>query len=130
MVDGEWKPSGLLEATVSLDEAILMHAETLSVGARQNLARKLLRLNRRSMKKPGLRERLGVWIKENRKLRGLSQAVAAESLGVVRPSLANYERGGQSCTMEMFIAMCDLFDLEPVDQFWKVVEVPEFKDGT
>ncbi len=117
---GGYKPPGLLEATVTLPQAILIHAETMDASARQELANRLLSMNKAQSIRPGLRERLGLWLRERRRANKMSQLKLSELLGYSRPALASYEAGRQSCTMECFVAMCDAFGENPVDAFWRV----------
>ena len=53
----------------------------------------------------------GELLRRVRKQRGLTIAEAAESVGISRQSLSNYERGGREPSLKILITMSDLYQI-------------------
>ena len=53
----------------------------------------------------------GELLRRLRKQRGFTIAEAAESVGISRPSLSNYERGVREPSLKILITMSDLYQI-------------------
>ncbi len=71
------------------------------------------------------RVKIGLRLKEARKLAGLSQAQAASVLGIHRPSVSEIESGNRRISAEELSELCETYDVAPD---WILGRSPEALD--
>ena len=67
-----------------------------------------------------LREILGNWLKENRLEKGLTQEKLATMAKIDRTQLIRQERKERSCSVEVFLDICDALELDPGEEIKKI----------
>lgn len=107
---------GLLESTMSVSDAVVLRAESMSSTERHDLIRSLRSVDAKLAKRirQQVRPRFAAWLKKARYAADLTQAEVAQHIGLTRVAFTNYEAGKQGCSIEMFLALCNCLSAEPV----------------